>query len=61
MLALLPLALSEVVDEPYLRRLGHHGHRRLVTSTLLTLVVVPVIYELTGKRSKVRRDLELND
>jgi Cu/Ag efflux pump CusA len=28
----------------------------LFTSTLLTLVVVPVIYQLTGKRRKIKED-----
>lgn len=60
-LALLPLALSKSSTSLISGGLAVTVIGGLTTSTLLTLIVVPVIYEMTGKRSKVRQDLELND
>ncbi|MBO7744562.1 efflux RND transporter permease subunit [Paenibacillus sp. MWE-103] len=58
-LALLPLALSKSSTSLISGGLAVTVIGGLATSTLLTLIVVPVIYELTGKRSKVRKDLDL--
>lgn len=58
-LALLPLALSKSSTSLISGGLAVTVIGGLTTSTLLTLVVVPVIYEMTGKRSKVRKDLEI--
>ncbi|MFC4809689.1 efflux RND transporter permease subunit [Paenibacillus sp. GCM10023250] len=58
-LALLPLALSKSSTSLISGGLAVTVIGGLATSTLLTLIVVPVIYELTGKRSKVRQDLEI--
>jgi multidrug efflux pump subunit AcrB len=55
-LALVPLALSESSSSLISGGLAVTVIGGLFTSTLLTLVVVPVIYELTGKRRKLKED-----
>ncbi|QHW33758.1 efflux RND transporter permease subunit [Paenibacillus rhizovicinus] len=60
-LALLPLALSTSSTSLISGGLAITVIGGLTTSTLLTLIVVPVIYEMTGKRSKVRQDLDIKD
>ncbi len=52
-LALVPLALSESTTSLISGGLAVTVIGGLATSTLLTLIVVPVIYEMTGKRRKV--------
>lgn len=54
MLALLPLALSGSSTSLISGGLAVTVIGGLFTSTLLTLVVVPVIYELAWKKRKVR-------
>ncbi|WP_308635118.1 efflux RND transporter permease subunit [Paenibacillus silvisoli] len=58
-LALVPLALSESSTSLISGGLAITVIGGLTTSTILTLIVVPVIYELTGKRRKVAKDIEL--
>jgi multidrug efflux pump subunit AcrB len=55
-LALVPLALSESSSSLISGGLAVTVIGGLFTSTLLTLVVVPVIYQLTGKRRKIKED-----
>lgn len=57
-LALLPLALSKSSTSLISGGLAVTVIGGLLTSTILTLIVVPVIYEMTGKRSKVRKDFD---
>ncbi|WP_219838239.1 efflux RND transporter permease subunit [Paenibacillus sp. R14(2021)] len=56
-LALLPLALSKSSTSLISGGLAITVIGGLVTSTLLTLVVVPVIYELTGKKRKPKAEV----
>ncbi|MBP3961713.1 efflux RND transporter permease subunit [Paenibacillus lignilyticus] len=58
-LALVPLALSESTTSLISGGLAITVIGGLTTSTLLTLIVVPVIYELTGKRRKIEKELDL--
>jgi HAE1 family hydrophobic/amphiphilic exporter-1 len=55
-LALVPLALSESSSSLISGGLAVTVIGGLFTSTLLTLIVVPVIYQLTGKRRKIKED-----
>ncbi|AZN42511.1 efflux RND transporter permease subunit [Paenibacillus albus] len=57
-LALLPLAFSESSTSLISGGLAITVIGGLTTSTLLTLIVVPVIYELTGKRRKVEKEIQ---
>ncbi|MBM7564181.1 efflux RND transporter permease subunit [Paenibacillus sacheonensis] len=57
-LALMPLALSKSSTSLISGGLAITVIGGLFTSTLLTLIVVPVIYEMTGKRSKVRKEFD---
>ncbi|SEM58239.1 efflux RND transporter permease subunit [Paenibacillus sp. OV219] len=57
-LALLPLAFSESSTSLISGGLAITVIGGLTTSTLLTLIVVPVIYELTGKRRKVEKEVQ---
>lgn len=56
-LALVPLAMSDSSSGLISGGLAITVIGGLFTSTLLTLVVVPVIYQLTGKRRKINEDM----
>ncbi|RAP77616.1 efflux RND transporter permease subunit [Paenibacillus montanisoli] len=57
-LALVPLALSESSTSLISGGLAITVIGGLTTSTILTLIVVPVIYEITGKRRKFEKELD---